>query len=395
MVTSMDRNGVSTNVLIAQSSPSSLLHPPHETVEDSHKYNSSSTDSGKPRSPSWSNFHFPPPPPVDDDSHPSTPLLNTASGRRPNVPSRRKTSVDMQYSPRKYTDDSLFYAASNIALSNSSDRNVLPKVNKEAVIMGDILGEGRFTAVHICKVGGCKMAAKVLKGNNPQAESAISDEINILSSLNHPNIVKVLGISEDRRLFMEFVLHRDIRYFLQHVEEDISQKVLLSICSEVAAAMKYLEEQNVIHGHLSPKCVLIGNNLCVKICSPRGKGHHAQLRYSAPESIIANDWTSKSDVWSFAVTVWEILNHCRLRAYDDFSNGDLLENAHRIIAGTQAVYLDFGYSLPEKLAQHLMECWRQKPSERPTFSALHFLLSSSETHSISRNRDANFYASVA
>lgn len=50
--------------------------------------------------------------------------------------------------------------------------------------------------------------------------------------------------------------------------------------------MEYLEQEQLIHGHLSSQCILVDLNLRIKIASPRGVSHHAQLRYSAPESII-------------------------------------------------------------------------------------------------------------
>lgn len=56
---------------------------------------------------------------------------------------------------------------------------------------------------------------------------------------------------------------------------------------EIANGMKYLEQRQIVHGHLSPQCILIDHNERIKIASPRGNLHHAQLRYSAPESVIA------------------------------------------------------------------------------------------------------------
>lgn len=56
---------------------------------------------------------------------------------------------------------------------------------------------------------------------------------------------------------------------------------------EIAIGMKYLEQRQIVHGHLSPQCILIDQYERVKIASPRGHLHHAQLRYSAPESVIA------------------------------------------------------------------------------------------------------------
>lgn len=61
----------------------------------------------------------------------------------------------------------------------------------------------------------------------------------------------------------------------------------LQLVVEIAAGMKYLEQKQIVHGHLSPQCILIDQRKRIKIASPRGHLHHAQLRYSAPESVIA------------------------------------------------------------------------------------------------------------
>lgn len=50
--------------------------------------------------------------------------------------------------------------------------------------------------------------------------------------------------------------------------------------------MKYLEQEGIVHGHLSPRTCLVDAASCVKIAAARGPNHHAQLRYSAPEAIV-------------------------------------------------------------------------------------------------------------
>ena len=51
--------------------------------------------------------------------------------------------------------------------------------------------------------------------------------------------------------------------------------------------MVHLENLGLVHGHLMPSNILLTEQLRAKVASPRGPAHHAQLRYSAPESILA------------------------------------------------------------------------------------------------------------
>ena len=84
--------------------------------------------------------------------------------------------------------------------------------------------------------------------------------------------------------------------------------------------MAYLESQHYIHNDLGARNVLVGDRNIVKI----GCFHLARRlvngRYSrqaekfpvlwiAPEALLANSLTSKSDVWSFGVFLTELVTH--------------------------------------------------------------------------------------
>ncbi|EPB80545.1 hypothetical protein ANCCEY_00442 [Ancylostoma ceylanicum] len=160
------------------------------------------------------------------------------------------------------------------------------------------------------------------------------DEIKMLSLTNHPHVIRLLATDENNGLILELAANGNVREYLRSQRLPIPTARLLAICADVCEGMRHLESLGVIHGHLTPSNILLDEGLRAKISSPRGPAHHAQLRYSAPESILKNSFSSNSDVWAFAVCCWEIAEtSCTRIPFETFSNADLVTNAQRMLSG--------------------------------------------------------------
>ncbi|TKR80101.1 hypothetical protein L596_014230 [Steinernema carpocapsae] len=348
--------------------------------------------------PSLLDFNFPPPPstcssgvytfstydnnprPLDRPRRVKGPMSTMNSPiRRPYPPLRARETLPRHLRPwpKAMTSDSsreeLHYAASPIAASNCAFENSpKPQIAVDRVRLKHPVGEGKFTVVYLCEVTtmpGVPLAIKKLKEEDHEpARRALKSEVEILSKLDHSNIVRY-------SLLMEYVPMGDIRQFIRREAHTLNYGSLVYMCTGIASGLKYLEQRGIVHGHLSPQSCLVESDLNIRVCSPRGACHHAQLRYSAPESIILNSWTSKSDVWSFAVTVWEILSYCQRIPHDQFSNADLVDNATAVVQQQEAVRLEFDESCPKEMTDLLMECWSEDPSTRPRFLEIHLFLS--------------------
>uniref|UniRef100_A0A0R3RQM2 Discoidin domain-containing receptor 2 n=1 Tax=Elaeophora elaphi TaxID=1147741 RepID=A0A0R3RQM2_9BILA len=309
------------------------------------------------KSPSWSDFHFPPPPSDKHGTNESTmePLLISAVPVSPIVPSVR-SSRDDKIRPKNKV------------------RRRIEKFRMEQVVLGSQLGRGRFTVIRSCSIDGNTCAAKIITDRNKQTMSVFNDEVKILSKIDHENLIKLYGIDDDSTMYLELALYGSVRQYLAHKPE-ANYSNILQLVVGIAGGMKYLEQRQIVHGHLSPQCILIDQRERVKIASPRGHPHHAQLRYSAPESVIANEWSNKSDVWSFAITAWEIFNACTIIPFAELTNAQLLENAKHIYSGQEAIYLELPLNLPQQVSNLIAECWQRIASDRPTFLEIHCILS--------------------
>ncbi|VDN31826.1 unnamed protein product [Cylicostephanus goldi] len=115
----------------------------------------------------------------------------------------------------------------------------------------------------------------------------------------------------------------------------------------------------------------------IQVSSPRGPAHHAQLRYSAPESILKNCFSSQSDVWAFAVCCWEIAEtSCTRIPFETFSNSDLVTNAQLMLSGQEdAVVPSFTESVPRGVRDVFIRCFEADPQARPLFSHISYFMS--------------------
>lgn len=86
-------------------------------------------------------------------------------------------------------------------------------------------------------------------------------------------------------------------------------------------------------------------------------------------------YTSKSDVWSFAVTLWEILMFCSHQPLAELTNEQVVENAnHMYLSNGKHRYAEPPPSCPREMYEIMAECWKRSDSDRPKFSEIHLFL---------------------
>ena len=81
-------------------------------------------------------------------------------------------------------------------------------------------------------------------------------------------------------------------------------------------------------------------------------------------------YTTKSDVWSFGVCLWEILNFAGIRPYQDLSDSELLS----ALQTRSCPVLSTPRNCHRDLYDLMQECWNINESMRPTFREIHLFL---------------------
>eukprot|EP01018_Ginkgo_biloba_P008790 Gb_24391 [translate_table: standard] len=173
------------------------------------------------------------------------------------------------------------------------------------------LGEGGFGSVHKGTLpDGREIAVKRLLFNTKQGIHEFLNEVNLISRVQHKNLVKLLGCSaqgSERLLVYEY-----------HPNKGLDQFIF-----EIAGGLAYLHEESeirIIHRDIKASNILLDKNYKPKIAdfglaryfaddqshiSTRVAG---SLGYMAPEYIVHGLLTEKADIFSFGVLVLEIIS---------------------------------------------------------------------------------------
>ncbi|XP_074653908.1 discoidin domain-containing receptor 2-like isoform X2 [Tubulanus polymorphus] len=314
------------------------------------------------------------------------------------------------------------YAVPNPDLLFSEDFTIV-EFPRENLKFLEKLGEGQFGEVHLAEAQhiveflgddtlinrtasrSLLVAVKMLrKLASDQARADFQKEIKILSRLKDPNIVRVLGVcsKEDPPfVIVEYMKYGDLNQFLRdHIPENVyttakepnakelTYGCLIYIANQIASGMKYLESQNMVHRDLATRNCLVGHLYTIKISDfgmsrslysadyYRIEGRAVlPIRWMAWESILLGKFTTKSDIWSFAVTLWEILTFAKIQPYEHLTDEQVIENCgHFYRQSGQEIYLPIPANCPKEIYDLMRECWNRCELSRPTFREIHMFL---------------------
>ena len=90
-------------------------------------------------------------------------------------------------------------------------------------------------------------------------------------------------------------------------------------------------------------------------------------------------FTSESDVWAYAVTLWEILTLAAEYPYDDFTDEQVIDNIQRMFyrpTCPKIVYLGKPSICPDDVYDMIRSCWQKEPNARPDFSHIQSFMKS-------------------
>uniref|UniRef100_A0A673KAW9 receptor protein-tyrosine kinase n=1 Tax=Sinocyclocheilus rhinocerous TaxID=307959 RepID=A0A673KAW9_9TELE len=272
-----------------------------------------------------------------------------------------------------------------------------PILEWEDIKFEDVIGEGNFGQVikAMVKKDGIKMSAAIKMLKEFASENDHRDfagELEVLCKLGqHPNIINLIGACENRGylyIAIEYAPYGNLLDFLRKsrvLETDpafakehgtastLTSQQLLQFAADVATGMHYLSDKQFIHRDLAARNVLVGESLVAKIADfglSRGEEVYVKktmgrlpVRWMAMESLNYSVYTTKSDVWSFGVLLWEIVS-LGGTPYCGMTCAELYEKL------PQGYRMEQPRNCDDEVYELMRQCWRDRPYERPPFSQI-------------------------
>ncbi|XP_067385441.1 epidermal growth factor receptor isoform X2 [Channa argus] len=223
------------------------------------------------------------------------------------------------------------------------------------------------------------VAIKVLReATSPKANKEILDEAYVMASVEHPHVCRLLGIclTSTVQLVTQLMPYGCLLDYVKENKDNIGSQHLLNWCVQIAKGMNYLEERHLVHRDLAARNVLVKTPQHIKITdfglakllNADEKEYHADggkvpIKWMALESILNRTYTHQSDVWSYGVTVWELMTF-GTKPYDGIPASE--------IAGV----LEKGERLPQPpictidVYMIMVKCWMIDADSRPHFREL-------------------------
>eukprot|EP01012_Entosiphon_sulcatum_P008150 TRINITY_DN14317_c0_g1_i1.p1 TRINITY_DN14317_c0_g1~~TRINITY_DN14317_c0_g1_i1.p1 ORF type:complete len:605 (+),score=71.75 TRINITY_DN14317_c0_g1_i1:146-1960(+) len=247
---------------------------------------------------------------------------------------------------------------------------------------GPPLGQGAFSSVALAMdtTTGAFFACKELRTPSVQAERALMAEMEFLKSMNHPNVVKMLGGMRhtDRHvLFEEAIFPGSLRWVIDKFGE-LPEQVMRSYCAQLLRGLQQLHRANRPHGDLKSDNLLVDLHGCLKLAdfgSIAGSRHDDEdggtpgtAFYMAPEVLEGRAPSAASDIWGVGCVMVEMAT--RRPPFYNLRVG--VANELALIARIQKrnAAPDLPTTVSADCRDFLQLCFRHSPGERPSAEVL-------------------------
>jgi len=246
------------------------------------------------------------------------------------------------------------------------------------------LGEGGYGSVKKVRQisTGRQFACKTIKvkSQNTAGVSRLLKEVNILKALDHPNIIKIFEVYQDKtniHIVQELCTGGDLFDSIQknkNFSENQAAKYMLDICSVVM----YCHEEGIVHRDLKPENLLLesqkpdagikvidfGTSVCF---TPNQKMKQiiGTCYYMAPE-LLRGNYDEKCDVWSCGVILYILLS-----GYPPFNGRSDRQIQARIMTSELEFKGKIWNSVSQEAKDLIQRMLTKNPSQRPSIKEVY------------------------
>ena len=220
--------------------------------------------------------------------------------------------------------------------SSSTNMNILGDY-----IIKHTIGKGTFSKVKlgIHKTTHMKVAIKILekcKIEEKEDLERIIREMEIITTLNHKNVIKVIDMCETQDHFLIIMEYCDGGELFDHIvnKQRLSENESAFFLYQIINGVEYIHSKGIVHRDLKPENLLLDNNKHLKIIdfglsnffdgeeylsTPCGSPC-----YASPEMVGGNDYNGfYIDVWSIGIIIFAMV--CGYLPFEDKDNDVLFD----------------------------------------------------------------------
>ncbi|KAH6829205.1 protein kinase 2B [Perilla frutescens var. hirtella] len=247
------------------------------------------------------------------------------------------SSSSQKFDPADLSNQNIFFFRNVMAIEYEEIKKATKNFKPDL-----LLGEGGFGPVykgwihehHLTAVkpgSGIAVAVKKLNTGGYQGRQEWVDEINYLSQLRHPNLVKLIGYSfdTDNRIVVYEFMHRGSldNHLFRRRHQVLPWATRIKVAVGAARALAFLHnlEVPIIHRNIKCSDILLDDDFNTKLSDfglardgPTGDMTHVSTRvmgtygYAAPEYLATGHLTTRCDVYGFGVVLVELISGLRV-----------------------------------------------------------------------------------
>lgn len=184
------------------------------------------------------------------------------------------------------------------------------------------------------------------------------------------------------RLVTEYVEDGSLLEWLRSESDQYPASTNVKISMDITAGMDHISKKDIIHRDLAARNILVRKlgrkDVLVKLCDfglgrnveygnyyvvDKAKQTALPVKWTAPESVEFRKFSTKSDVFSFGIVMWECWSH----GAEPYAGWELMEVFKRVKRGDR---LEAPFLCSPQVYELMLECWNLDPKQRPGWSEL-------------------------